>query len=71
MATRYITGGETPYYWVKDNKSDEEIEDYYNVTQEVNGLECDGMSDTCEEGKCQHIKAVNRYIKSTNEKEGH
>lgn len=60
--SRYEVGGESPYYWVKDNKSDDEIMDYYNVTKEINGLECDGMSDKCEEGECQHIKAVQRYL---------
>lgn len=62
MAVRYEVGGEHPFYWVKDNQSDEEIVDYYNVTQEVNGLECDGMPDKCEEGKCYHIKAVKKYL---------
>ncbi len=71
MPAKYEVGGIAPFYWVYDRKSNEELTDYYNVTQEVNGLECDGMTDTCEEGKCQHIKAVKRYLKSVNEKEGY
>lgn len=64
MAARYEVGADKPpFYWVADKKPEYSDDvDYYNVTMEAGGLECDGDGDACEAGKCQHIKAVKRFI---------
>lgn len=44
----------------KDIYSDDG-EDIYHIAPEKDGLECDGPTDECEAGTCNHIKAVRRY----------
>lgn len=67
MAARYEVGTDKyPFYWVADKKPEcSDDVDYYNVTIEASGLECDGEADACEESKCQHIKAVAKFIKAS------
>lgn len=64
MAARYEVGTDKPgFYWVADKKPEYSDDiDYYNVTVEAKGLDCDGDGDKCEGGACRHIQAVERFI---------